>query len=101
MAAFFLFPRDFFAELLDFYRLQNAWVYLYILSLFAFRLFIGQALARGRGRQNFETDSRQGGVFGYACQVCRTYLQKALRSGGYMRHYRRSACSGNLVVKNF
>ena len=44
MAAFFLFPRDFFAELLDFYRLQNAWVYLYILSLFAFRLFIGQAV---------------------------------------------------------
>lgn len=74
MAAFFLFPRDFFAELLDFYRLQNAWVYLYILSLFAFRLFIGQALARGRGRQNFEADTRKGGVFGNACKVCRAGL---------------------------
>jgi len=70
--------------------------YLYLSPLFLFRLLTGQAVARGRGRQNFETDSRQGGVFGYACQVCRTYLQKALRSGGYMRHYRRSACSGNL-----
>ena len=52
MAAFFLFPRDFFAELLDFYRLQNAWVYLYILSLFAFRLFIGQAIFGDGERKN-------------------------------------------------
>lgn len=74
MAAFFLFPRDFFAELLDFYRLQNVWVYLYILSLFAFRLFIGQAVAGGRGRQNFKAGSRQGFVLRYACQVRRACL---------------------------
>ena len=60
MAAFFLFPRDFFAELLDFYRLQNAWVYLYILSLFAFRLFIGQAMARGRERKRVASGAGQG-----------------------------------------
>lgn len=43
MAAFFLFPRVLFVELLDFYRFQNTRFYLYILSLFAIRLFIGQA----------------------------------------------------------
>lgn len=67
MAAFFLFPRDFFAELLDFYRLQNAWVYLYILSLFAFRLFIGQALARRRRRQSDKAGCEQTFVYRYAC----------------------------------
>lgn len=81
MAAFFLFPRDFFAELLDFYRLQNAWVYLYILSLFAFRLFIGQAVAGRRGRQNFKASCGQGGLLGNACKVRRTRVQKALRTG--------------------
>lgn len=45
MAAFFLFPRVLFVELLDFYRFQNTRFYLYILSLFAIRLFIGQAMA--------------------------------------------------------
>lgn len=44
MAAFFLFPRVLFVELLDFYRFQNTRFYLYILSLFAIRLFIGQAV---------------------------------------------------------
>ena len=74
MAAFFLFPRVLFVELLDFYRFQNTRFYLYILSLFAFRLFIGQALARRRGRQNFKTSYRQGGVFGDFGEICRTYL---------------------------
>lgn len=86
MAAFFLFPRDFFAELLDFYRLQNAWVYLYILSLFAFRLFIGQAVAGRRGRKNFKADSRQGGVYGDFGQVRRADLQKAVRAGDALQY---------------
>lgn len=37
--------------------------------------------ARGRGRQNFKTGSRQGGVFGNACKVCGTRMPQALRSG--------------------
>lgn len=81
MAAFFLFPRVLFVELLDFYRFQNTRFYLYILSLFAIRLFIGQALVGGRGRQNFKTDTRQGGLRRDACKVCRAGLPQALRSG--------------------
>lgn len=74
MAAFFLFPRVLFVELLDFYRFQNTRFYLYILSLFAIRLFIGQALARRRGRQNFKAGRRQARVLRNACQVRRTHL---------------------------
>ena len=71
MAAFFLFPRVLFVELLDFYRFQNTRFYLYILSLFAIRLFIGQAVARGRERQDFKAGPRQGGLHGNARQVRR------------------------------
>lgn len=59
MAAFFLFPRVLFVELLDFYRFQNTRFYLYILSLFAIRLFIGQAMARGRQRQSHQAKGGQ------------------------------------------
>ncbi len=52
MAAFFLFPRVLFVELLDFYRFQNTRFYLYILSLFAIRLFIGQAFDAPREWQD-------------------------------------------------
>lgn len=78
MAAFFLFPRVLFVELLDFYRFQNTRFYLYILSLFAIRLFIGQAVAGRRGRQNFKASCGQGGLLGNACKVRRTRVQKAL-----------------------
>lgn len=81
MAAFFLFPRVLFVELLDFYRFQNTRFYLYILSLFAIRLFIGQALARGRKRKNFKAGSRQGRIRRNACKIRRARLQKTLRSG--------------------
>lgn len=63
MAAFFLFPRVLFVELLDFYRFQNTRFYLYILSLFAIRLFIGQAVV-GRGRrQGNKTSGKQTRVY--------------------------------------
>lgn len=105
MAAFFLFPRVLFVELLDFYRFQNTRFYLYILSLFAIRLFIGQAMARRRGRQNFKTDSRQSGIQCNACKIRRTYLQKALRSGETLQFYqcgkRRLKPCGSVFCKNF
>lgn len=81
MAAFFLFPRVLFVELLDFYRFQNTRFYLYILSLFAIRLFIGQAVAGRRRRQNFKAGRGQGGLLRNACKVRRTRVQKALRTG--------------------
>lgn len=81
MAAFFLFPRVLFVELLDFYRFQNTRFYLYILSLFAIRLFIGQAVARRRGRKNFKAGAGKSGVLGDAREVCRAGLPQALRSG--------------------
>ena len=74
MAAFFLFPRVLFVELLDFYRFQNTRFYLYILSLFAIRLFIGQAFPRNGERQDTSTESRQADVYGNARQVLRTHL---------------------------
>lgn len=67
MAAFFLFPRVLFVELLDFYRFQNTRFYLYILSLFAIRLFIGQAVARRRRRQSDKAGCEQTFVYRYAC----------------------------------
>ncbi len=66
MAAFFLFPRVLFVELLDFYRFQNTRFYLYILSLFAIRLFIGQAMARGRQWKSHQAKGRQRNVWGDA-----------------------------------
>lgn len=74
MAAFFLFPRVLFVELLDFYRFQNTRFYLYILSLFAIRLFIDQAVARGRERKNIKADSRQSGIRRNACKIRRARL---------------------------
>ena len=81
MAAFFLFPRVLFVELLDFYRFQNTRFYLYILSLFAIRLFIGQAFPRNRKRQDFAPKSGQTDVHRDARQVLRSHLPKAQRSG--------------------
>lgn len=87
MAAFFLFPRVLFVELLDFYRFQNTRFYLYILSLFAIRLFIGQAMAGRGGRQDFETDSRKTRVYRDARQIRRAHVLPPLRTGHARRHY--------------
>ena len=66
---------------LDFYGVGDARFYLYLSPLFLFRLLTGQALARGRGRQNFKADPRQGGLFGDARKIRRARVQKALWSG--------------------
>ena len=78
MAAFFLFPRVLFVELLDFYRFQNTRFYLYILSLFAIRLFIGQAVAGGRGRQGVKAGRGQARVHGDARKIRRTDVLPSL-----------------------
>lgn len=87
MAAFFLFPRVLFVELLDFYRFQNTRFYLYILSLFAIRLFIGQALAGGRGRQGVKAGRGQARVHGDARKIRRTDVLPSLRTGEADGHY--------------
>ena len=81
MAAFFLFPRVLFVELLDFYRFQNTRFYLYILSLFAIRLFIGQAISRNRKRQNTPSDARQTDLHSDAREVLRFDMRQAQRTG--------------------
>lgn len=88
MAAFFLFPRVLFVELLDFYRFQNTRFYLYILSLFAIRLFIGQAVARRGRRQNLASSAGKARVYRNAREVCGAHLQSPLRAGITIRHNR-------------
>ncbi len=87
MAAFFLFPRVLFVELLDFYRFQNTRFYLYILSLFAIRLFIGQAMVGGRQRQGHQAKSRQRDLRRNARQVCGPSVRQADRTGKAQRYH--------------
>lgn len=87
MAAFFLFPRVLFVELLDFYRFQNTRFYLYILSLFAIRLFIGQAVVGGRQRQGHQAKSRQRDLRRNARQVCGPSVRQTDRTGKAQRYH--------------
>lgn len=75
MAAFFLFPRVLFVELLDFYRFQNTRFYLYILSLFAIRLFIGQAMARRRRRKSHKAEGGFAVLFGDVGKIRRSHMR--------------------------